>query len=277
MNREKKIANTLLAIFSAVSLLLLALPLNSAVQSFKAGVSYVLNPVPFHGSQAVNRIAALPPRIARLISADLENLELRAESRNVALLKAELESLKRENERLRSQAGLSPAAGRILLWAHVMEREPNNWHRFLMVDVGENDGVELNAPVLGAQGAVLGAVGRVTEVGPTWSKVLLLTDEASAAAAYLPGQQWEGLVEGQGSSRLKMSYLPSEAQFAIGEPVHTSATSATFPADVLIGNISKVYARDPFLTFQSVEVAPTVQPGLLKEVLILVRQRPGST
>lgn len=277
MNREKKIANTLLAIFSAISLLLLALPLNSAVQSFKAGVSYVLNPVPFKGSQAVNRIAALPPRISRLISADLENLELRAESRNVALLKAELESLRRENERLRSQAGLKPSVGRILLWAHVMEREPNNWHRFLMVDVGEDDGVEINSPVLGAQGPVLGAVGRVTEVGPNWSKVLLLTDEASAAAAYLPGQQWEGLVEGQGSSRLKMSYLPSEAQFAIGEPVHTSATSATFPADILIGNISKVYARDPFLTFQSVEVAPIVQPGLLKEVLILVRQRPGST
>lgn len=277
MNREKKIANTLLAVFSGISLLLLALPLSSAVQSFKAGVSYVLNPIPFQGSQAVKRVAGLPSRIARLISADVENLELRAESRNVALLKAELESLRREGERLRSQAGLKPVAGRILLWAQVMEREPLNWHRSFMIDVGERDGVEINAAVLGAQGQALGAVGRVTEVGPTWSKVLLLTDELSAVAAYLPGQQWEGLVEGQGGPRLKMSYLPSEAQFAIGEPVHTSATSATFPADILIGTISKVYARDPFLTFQSVEVAPAVQPGLLKEVLILVRQRSGST
>ncbi|MBI4425626.1 MAG: rod shape-determining protein MreC [Elusimicrobia bacterium] len=273
MNREKRIANVLLVVFSAVSLLLLALPLTSAVQSFKAGVSYVLNPVPFHGSRAVERFAGMPTSVLRLITADVENASLRDELRNVALLKAELEGFKRENERLRAQMSLKPPAGRILLWARIMEREPLNWHRFILVDAGEKDGVEVNAPVLGAQGDVLAAVGRVTEVGPRWSKVLLLTDELSSLAAYIPSRQWEGLVEGQGSPRLRMNYLPSEAQFSIGDPVHTSATSATFPVDILIGTISKVYQRDPFLTFQAVEVAPSVQPGMLKEVLILVRQR----
>lgn len=271
--REKRVANALLIGFSSICLLLLALPLSSAVQSFKAGVSYVLNPVPFHGSKAVERFAGLPATVRHLIAADIENRELRAESRNLALLKSELDALKADNERLRAEMGLKPPAGRILLWARVMEREPLNWHRFLMVDVGEQDGVEVNSPVLGAQGETLAAVGRITEVGPRWAKVLLLTDEQSAVAAYIPSSQWEGLVEGQGGSRLQMKYLPSEAQFAIGEAVHSSVTSATFPAGVLIGTISKVYARDQFLTFQSVEVAPAVQSGLLKEVLILVRQR----
>jgi rod shape-determining protein MreC len=277
MNREKRIANTLLGVFSAISLLFLALPLTSAVQSFKTGVSYILNPIPFQGSRAVERLAGLPSSIVSLIRADVENRELRAETRNAALIKVEVEALKKENERLRTQLGMKPAGGRILLWARIMEREPLNWHSFIMVDAGEQDGVEINAPVLGVQGQSLGAIGRVTEVGPRWSKVLLLTDQLSAVAAYLPGQQWEGLVEGQGGPRLKMNYLPSESQFALGESVHTSATSATFPPDILIGTISKVYARDPFLTFQSIEVVPAIQPGLLKEVLILVRQRTGAT
>ncbi|MBI5200762.1 MAG: rod shape-determining protein MreC, partial [Elusimicrobia bacterium] len=271
------IANTLLLIFSTIALLLLFMPLSTPVQCFKAGVSYILNPVPFRGSKAVERFAGMPATIIHLISADIENRDLRAENRNFALIKAELDSVKAENDRLRGQMGLKPPPGRLLLWARVMEREPLNWNRFVMVDVGEKDGVEINSPVLGVQGQSLGAVGRVTEVGPTWSKVLLLTDEQSAAAAYISGLTWEGLVEGQGGAKLKMSYLPAEAQFAIGQLVKTSATSATFPPDVLIGSISKVYARDPFLTFQSVEVAPAVQAGLLKEVLIVVRQKAGDS
>lgn len=273
MNREKRIANTLLVSFSTIALLLLFLPLSTPVQSLKAGVSYILNPVPFHGAKAAQRFAGMPATIIHLISADIENRDLRAENRNFALIKTELDSLKAENERLRGQMGLKPPPGRLLVWARVMEREPLNWHRFVLVDVGEKDGIEINSPVLGAQGQTLGAVGRVTEVGPTWSKVLLLTDEQSAVAAYMAGLQWEGLVEGQGGSKLKMSYLPAEAQFAIGQLVRTSATSATFPPDVLIGSVSRVYARDPFLTFQSIEVAPAIQAGLLKEVLIVVRQK----
>lgn len=277
MNREKRIANILLVAFSAISLLLLALPLSSAVQSLKAGLAYVLDPVPYRGSKAVERFAGMPANVIHLISADIENQELRVENRNFSLLKAELDALKAENQRLRGEMGLKPPAGRLLLWAHVMEREPLNWHRAVMVGVGEQEGVEVNSPVLGVQGQTLGAVGRVTEVGKRWSKILLLTDEQSAVAAYIPGPQWEGLVEGQGGPKLRMSYLPSEAQFAIGQLVHTSATSATFPPDVLIGSISRVYARDPFLTFQSVEVAPVIQAGLLKEVLIVVRQKAGDS
>ena len=273
MNREKRIANTLLAVFSAISLLFLALPLTSAVQSFKAGLSYVLDPMPYQGSKAVERLAAVPSTVTRLILADVENRDLREELRNQAVVRNRLEELANENERLRAALGMRPAAGRILLWARVMEREPLNWHRCLMVDAGEKEGVEVNSPVLGVEGSTLAAVGRVSEAGPHWSKVLLLTDELSSLAAYIPDRQWEGLVEGQGGARLRMNYLPSEAQFAIGETVRTSATSATFPAEVLVGTISRVYARDPFLTFQSVEVAPAVQPGLLKEVLILVRQK----
>ena len=273
MNREKRIANTLLAAFSAVSLALLLLPMSSPVRSFKACLSYVLNPMPYRGSKAVERLADAPTAVMHLILADVENNELREELRNQSILRGRLVELQRENDRLRAELGMKPAAGQILLWARVMERDPLNWHRFLMVDAGEKEGLEVNAPVLGLQGETLGAVGRVSEVGPHWSKVLLLTDEQSSLAAYIPDRQWEGLVEGVGGARLRMNYLPSEAQFAIGETVRTSATSATFPPDMLVGTISKVYARDPFLTFQSVEVMPAVQPGLLKEVLVLVRQK----
>ena len=271
MNREKRIANTLLAAFSAVSLALLLLPMSSPVR--RDIPSGLRKDTSRHRSGSSTIVRSAPTRRRHLILADVENNELREELRNQSILRGRLVELQRENDRLRAELGMKPAAGQILLWARVMERDPLNWHRFLMVDAGEKEGLEVNAPVLGLQGETLGAVGRVSEVGPHWSKVLLLTDEQSSLAAYIPDRQWEGLVEGVGGARLRMNYLPSEAQFAIGETVRTSATSATFPPDMLVGTISKVYARDPFLTFQSVEVMPAVQPGLLKEVLVLVRQK----
>jgi cell shape-determining protein MreC len=71
-----------------------------------------------------------------------------------------------------------------------------------------------------------------------------------------------------------MNYLPIDAVLAPGEPVYTSATSATFPPDVLIGTVTRVFERDPFLTFQSAEVTLAIRPWNLKEVLVLRALRP---
>jgi cell shape-determining protein MreC len=66
-----------------------------------------------------------------------------------------------------------------------------------------------------------------------------------------------------------MNYLHSEAVLTKGDAVYTSPTSATFPGDVLIGNVAAVNPRDPFLTFQSVEVEPAVNAAQLGHVMIL--------
>ena len=49
----------------------------------------------------------------------------------------------------------------------------------------------------------------------------------------------------------------------------TSPTSAIFPGDIFIGTVLKVYPLDPFLTFQSLEIAPAADASSLKEVMIL--------
>ena len=169
---------------------------------------------------------------------------------------------------LKAPAGRSPA------WVHVMERDPIHWYRSLVVDAGSDRGVSLNDPVLGPRDGRLVAVGRVVDVRPNTSTVLLLTDELSAAAAYLSSGTLEGLVQGQDGPRLRMNYLNAESQLSEGDSVYTSPTSATFPPDVLIGRVARVNPRDPFLTFQSVEVAPAADASSLQELMIL-RAKPA--
>ena len=275
MHRETRISNYILASFSIISLTLLSLPLSAPVQAFKACLTYILNPVAYYGAKSNERFANIPVHVRDLLAADIENRLMHEEIRQAAWVKAEAESLKVENRRFREALGLKAPKAHSAIWARVMERDPANWYRSLMVDSGADQGVAVNSPVLGQQGDSLVAIGRVVEVRATSSVVLLLTDELSYAAAYVVSpsteevKNFEGLLQGQGSARLRINYLSPDATVAKGDKIFTSPTSAIFPGDVFIGTVVKVYPLDPFLNFQSVEIAPAADASSLNEVMIL--------
>jgi rod shape-determining protein MreC len=265
MHREIKVSNYVLAALSALALVLLSLPLSVPVRAFKAGVVYLLNPVAYYGAKGAQRLSDAP----RLLRADLDNIRLQAQLRETLWEKSELEALRTENRRLAQALGLRPPKGYDPLWADVMERDPLHWYNSIMVSAGAQQGVTLNAPVFGNQDGTLVAVGRVTEVRRDSAVVLLVTDEASSVVAYLSTSAVEGLVQGQGGPRLRMSYLPSEVDLSTGDLVYTSPTSATFPGEILLGRVMAINPRDPFLTFQSVEVRPAADAAALSQVMIL--------
>ena len=276
MQRESRIAHYVVGSLTALSLVLLSLPLSLPVRAFKACASYVFDPISFEGERGAQRVAEAPARVRELLSADIENHRLQEELRRMSWLKATVDGLSLENERLRAALGLKTPPGRYPMWAHVLERDPQHWYGSVGVDAGADRGVSLNDPVLGRKGDVVVAVGRVIEVRPQTSTVLLLTDQRSAAASYLSSGTLEGLIQGQDGPHLRMNYLNSEASIDHDDLVYTSPTSATFPPDVLIGRVARVYPRDPFLAFQSVEVSPALDAAALQEVLILrARTLPG--
>lgn len=280
MQREARAANYVLASFTIISLTLLSLPLAGPVQAFKASVTYLLTPVAYYGDKGVERFASVPGRLRDLMAADIENARMKEQIKAAELVRTEAESLRGENARLRAALGLKPLSGRSGFWAGVMERDPLRWYRTVTVTAGSDQGVTLNAPVLGRTGERLAAIGRVVEVRPKTSVILLVSDELSSVASYVVApstrsetseapRSFEGLVQGQGGSRLRMNYLSPDAEVKQGDLVYTSPTSTTFPPDVLLGTVSRVYAADPFLTFQSVEVKPWLDASRLKEVMIL--------
>lgn len=269
MQRETRIAHYVVGSLTALSLVLLSLPLSSPVRSFKTFTSYLFDPLAFEGERGYQKVAQAPERVRQLLSADIENRRLTEELRRMSWLKSSVESLSVENERLRAALGLKTPPGRHPVWAHVMERDPLHWYGSVALDAGEDRGLSLNDPVLSLSGDAVVAVGRIVEIRPRTATVMLLTDQRSAAAAYLSSGTLEGLVQGQDASHLRMNYINTEARIVPADSVYTSPTSATFPPDVLIGRVARVYPRDPFLAFQAVEVAPAFDAAALQEVLIL--------
>lgn len=276
MQRETRIAHYVVGTLTALSLVLLSLPLSSPVRSFKACAAYVFDPVAYEGERGVQKVAGAPARVRELLTADIENRRLQDELRRMSWLKADAESLGLENERLRRALGLKSPAGRHPVWAHVTHRDPQRWYASVTIDAGADRALSLNDPVLGRKDDAVVAVGRVIEVRPRSATVMLLTDQRSAAAAYLSSGTYEGLVQGQDGPRLRMNYVNSEAKIVGDDSVFTSPTSVTFPPDVLIGRVAQVNPRDPFLALQSVEVTPALDAASLQEVLVLrARVVPG--
>ncbi len=278
MHRETRVANYVLASLAIISLTLLSLPLSGPVRAFKACSTYVMNPIAYYGDKGAQRFANVPSNIRDLIAADMENRLMLEEIKKATWIQAENDSLKIENGRLRAALSLRSPTGRTPLWAHVMERDPLQWYRSITVDAGTDEGVTVNAPVLGQKGDQVVVIGRVKEARRKDSVVLLVTDDLSAVAAYVASAStetptdYEGLLQGQGISSLRMNYLPPDAKARVGDMVYTSPTSATFPPDILIGTVSKVLPLDPFLAFQALDVQPAVDASSLREVMILKAQ-----
>ncbi|MBI4057116.1 MAG: rod shape-determining protein MreC [Elusimicrobia bacterium] len=274
MQREKRLSNIFLFGFTSFSLICLLMPLSQPVQMVRLLLAYGFYPPILRGEESTKYLRSVPANFLGLLRTDQENRQLKEELKQKDLLRAELEGALEENDRYRKLLGFQPRLHHAGIWAQVMERDPIRWYRSVLVNRGAENGVVLNASVLAVEENRASLIGRIVEVRPNVSKLLLVTDELSSVAAYLKETHWEGLIEGKGGALLRLNYLPLDAQFKMGQEVLVSPTSAVFPQDISIGRVFRVLPRDPFLTFQVLEIKPTVSLEKLKEVFIIKRMGP---
>jgi rod shape-determining protein MreC len=117
-----------------------------------------------------------------------------------------------------------------------------------------------------------GIVGKVVEVLPESSRVLLLIDESCKVGAMVEESQEMGILQGGRFGKgFILNYLPRDAKAKVGDHVLSSGLSKFFPSGAHIGTISKVQ-DDDYGLFQFAEVKPNVRFGELEEVLVIVSQ-----
>lgn len=268
MHKGKRLADVLLAVYAATALLLLSLPLGPWVSAIRRLLGYTLMPGFERGSAAIEAFSSVPSHWSRLLQADLENRELRERLQAALLEQEEARALAAEDAKLRELLGMKGRLPWSFRAARVIERDPAAWFRSVVVDRGEADGVRPGAAVFSLERGRLALVGRVVEAAAESARVLLVTDELSAVAALTAPGGWQGLVEGQGGRDLRMNFLPAEALPRVGDEVLTSPVSPTFPANVLIGTVSRVLDSDPHLPYRPLEVRPAAHPAKLHLLLI---------
>jgi rod shape-determining protein MreC len=172
-----------------------------------------------------------------------------------------------ENARLKALLDLKGSADSPSVAVSVIGEDSSAWFKTLVVDRGSADGLQEGMPVLAAGGVV----GRLVKVAPHSSRVLLLTDHASAIAALVQRSRARGVVRGAGGGRCSMEFTVKDEDVKVGDTVISSGVGGVFPKGLIIGEVTMV-KKGEYGMFQTIEVRPTVNLGKLEEMLVLVRQ-----
>ena len=163
----------------------------------------------------------------------------------------------------------------------VISPAQSRYEQTVVIAAGRRDGIEEDYPVVTDDGLV----GKVTVVGRSSSKVMLLTDENSAVSASdLYERGATGIVKhGQGGlDTLILDRVTKNQKVAAGDPVITQGSPpgaklpSIYPRGIKIGIVTSVGQNDTDL-YKQIQVQPFVDFSSLQSVLVLVPKRPQPT
>ena len=234
--------------------------LQSVVIPMQNGVSKVFHPV----AAFIGALAHLPSEQQKIDrqQRQIEGLEAEAVQHRVAL---------KELQNLQALLDVAKSYDFTTTGADVIGNGVSNFDWTIEIDKGSNAGIKVDMPVLAAGGLV----GRVIQVTPFGSQVMLITNFDSYVATRLVESQQTGLLQGQGRGDLVMSSIAQTTQIANDEPVVTSGYSGgLYPAGIPVGTVSSVTV-DPATGDKEVTVKPDVDFSSLDVVLVITEFNGG--
>ncbi|MGH2415658.1 MAG: rod shape-determining protein MreC, partial [Microcystaceae cyanobacterium] len=110
-------------------------------------------------------------------------------------LEQQVTELQQQNQHLQELLGYFKNQKQQVITAPIVGRSADAWWKQITLGRGSQDGIEVGAVVTG----VGGLVGRVVEVTPHSSRVLLISDPTSRVGATITRSRSMGLIQGQGS------------------------------------------------------------------------------
>lgn len=200
----------------------------------------------------------------------------RAENRRLRRRISEIES---ENLQFREALVASGHLGRIasmrdeveipMLPAEVVGLDVAPWFRSVLVDRGEEHGVEPGHPVITHEGVV----GVVTATSGHAAKTMLLLDRQSAVDALVQRSRARGVVRGVGRDRLEFEFVVRGADVVEGDEVVTSGLGGIYSKGLRLGRVTELREAGGRLTRIAV-IEPAVDMGQLEQVFVMLRRGP---
>jgi len=188
-------------------------------------------------------------------------------------LKTENDRLKLENQFLKSELGTAEHAKALtafqqrtpsrMLAARLIGSGLGTNTKTIFIDRGSNDGVKKNMAVITPDGIV----GKIVAAFPAASQVMMVTDPAFAAGVISGKNRLPGTLRGDGSTAVRVDYLPTEARLNPGDWFYTSGDDRVFPRGLPVGRVSaSTRGRD----FRDVRLNPSGLQRGVEEVLIVM-------
>ncbi len=259
------------------------------LHTVQLGAAEVLRPVRGVVAAAVKPFEETRNRVESAFDTSEEE-QLRRRVQETEELAAQASRLERENARLRELLKGERIVYEYGPLARVIAPVGDQFTDRVMINVGTEDGIEPQQPVVVGENTL---VGRTTEVSKNTAEVMLLTDQLfHAGVRVIPPAEFdpasgelspavtaedvsygEGLLGNNLEGYLGVDYVDLSDRAEKGDYVVTSGRAGNrellFPPGLLVGTVESASSQD-IEQFKKIVVEPAANPDDLEEVRVIV-------
>lgn len=269
---QRRRARILLAVSVVVALVLITLDFRSdadgddLASQLRRGAGIVVGPVQDGLATLVRPLASAASGVGELFDLRGENARLRAQLARTEERRLSYDDVVRENDDLREQLGFRNRNELDTVTAQIIAQGASNFEWTATLDVGTDDGVEADMPVINGEGLV----GRVIATTPSTSSVLLTIDPNFGAAVRVAETGVVGSLAGDGNEPLIFEPLITDVDIEVGqELVSSSYLGGTYISGIPIGVVTRADVEEGQLT-RTVDVLPFVDFSTLGLVSVVL-------
>lgn len=186
-----------------------------------------------------NRVSGNSTFFTDISNLKSENQDLKEKNSQLEQSLRELENIKTENETLKEYLGLTEKYGEYkTVPGYVIDKEISNYSKTIIINIGKNDGIEINMTVIADEGLV----GHVVSVTDNTAKVQTIVDTSSSISCLMSTNKDSIICKGtlSSNSELKAMYIPTDANLVQGDSVDTSGLGGIYPKGIHVGSIKKI-------------------------------------
>jgi len=170
-----------------------------------------------------------------------------------------------QGRRLQSLLGFKQQYVTSTVAAQVIGTSGSERSHVLYLDKGSEDGLKPEMAVITPDGVV----GKIRDVFPKTSQLLLISDSSSGAGVILATTRIRGIVKGTATGRVEIDNLTADSRIKVGEPVVTSGGDLVFPRGLPVGTIESI-APDPLhQPYTAIVIKTAANLNRLEEVLVI--------
>lgn len=268
MNKKKK-TGTIGIIVTVIILIIIVILTNIKIENW----SYVGNIFEKVVVPIQSGIVYLKNKISKNDSFFINMDELKEENeslknKNTELEKSlrELEIIKAENETLKEYVNLKDKYSEYTTKpAYVIQKDFSNFSKLIEINLGKNDGIDVNMTVISEKGLV----GHIIAVTDTTSKVQTIIDTSNAVSASIKSTRDSILLKGSlDETGLKATQIPTDASIIEGDSIETSGIGGIYTKGIYIGTVKRV-ENTKNITDRYAFVEPAVDFSKLETVLVI--------
>ena len=259
-------------ILLSVSLILMAISSSPGATEFQNAMAYALRPIQGALHDVADSVASAVAAVGEIQGLHTDNAALRRANERLTADNLRATVIEQENEQLTALLQLRTSFTYETAAAAVIARESSEARRSVTISKGTDDGIAKGDVVIAAGGAL---VGRITEAGPNFAIVTLISDRASTVIGETETSTATGEVVGQLGGALIMQNIASTEKVEPGEQVLTPGIEiaggirSSYPKGLIIGVVTDV-RKEPNSVVQTAYLLPTTDLDKLAYVLVIL-------